>query len=398
MIVHKYGGSSVSILKIKNIAIYLKDIYNNIDDKIVVVVSAMGKTTNRLIEKANEITKDPSKRELDRLMSIGEIETISLLSIALNDIGIKAISYTAEQLKINTTGIHNKSRIKSIDTKKITEKLDEGYIVIVAGFQGVNEIGDITTLGRGGSDTSAVALAASLGCSCEIYTDVDGIYTIDPRIYTQAKKIKYISYEQMMELAYLGAGVMEPRAVELGSKYNVPIYVGLSLSSKNGTYILSKEKIVETNKITGISINEKILMVTIDRIPTYAKNLLPIFEMANKLGINIDMISHNDVISENGSIAFTSTIASEKSIKQLFDNVALDKDSKVLINKDVAKVSIVGIGMISHIDTTEKIFKVLAKNNMSFHQISTSQISISIIVDKINVNEIAKLLAKEFDL
>lgn len=395
LIVQKYGGSSVATTeKIMAIANHLKKIKENGDD-LVVVVSAMGKTTNSLIALSKEITENPDTRELDRLMSIGENQTIALLSIALNSIGVKAISFTGEQIELKTTGIHTKSRIKSINSNKIKEYIEKGYIVVVAGFQGVNENQDITTLGRGGSDTSAVAIASSLGCVCEIYTDVDGIYSIDPRIYEKAKKIDEISYQEMMELAYLGAGVMEPRAIELGYKYKVPIYVGKSLGEKNGTLI--KERKMEEHKIKGISINENTLMVTIDNIPTYARNLEPIFKKAVELGINIDLISHNDVISENGSIAFTTPRTDEQLLNKLFESLKLE-NVNVVLNKEVVRVSLVGIGIVTHIGVISRIFKVLSENNLSFHQISTSEISISLVVDEKNGKEIARLLASEFEL
>lgn len=393
--VQKYGGSSVATTeKIKAIATHLKNLKENGDD-LVVVVSAMGKTTNGLIALAKEITDDPNTRELDRLMSSGENQTIALLAIALNNIGVKAISFTGEQIELKTVGVHTKSRIKSINIDKIKEFIQKGYIVIIAGFQGIDEFGDVTTLGRGGSDTSAVALACSLNTICEIYTDVDGVYGIDPRIYENAKKIEEISYEEMMELAYLGAGVMEPRAIELGFKYKIPIYVGKTLGNENGTLI--KEKKMEEHKVKGISINENTLMVTVDNIPTYARNLEPIFTMAEDLGINIDLISHNDVISENGSIAFTTPRTDEPLVKKLFEKLNL-QNVNVVLNKEVVKVSLVGIGIVTHIGVISQIFKVLAKNNLSFHQISTSEISISLVVDEKNGKDIARLLAKEFEL
>lgn len=395
LIVQKYGGSSVATTeKIMAIANHLKKIKENGDD-LVVVVSAMGKTTNSLIALSKEITENPDTRELDRLMSIGENQTIALLSIALNSIRVKAISFTGEQIELKTTGIHTKSRIKSVNSNKIKEYIEKGYIVVVAGFQGVNENQDITTLGRGGSDTSAVAIASSLGCVCEIYTDVDGIYSIDPRIYEKAKKIDEISYQEMMELAYLGAGVMEPRAIELGYKYKIPIYVGKSLGEKNGTLI--KERKMEEHKIKGISINENTLMVTIDNIPTYARNLEPIFKKAVELGINIDLISHNDVISENGSIAFTTPRTDEPLLNKLFESLKLE-NVNVVLNKEVVRVSLVGIGIVTHIGVISRIFKVLSENNLSFHQISTSEISISLVVDEKNGKDIARLLASEFEL
>ncbi|WP_068268507.1 aspartate kinase [Caviibacter abscessus] len=393
--VQKYGGSSVSTTdKIKAIANHLKTLKESGDD-LVVVVSAMGKTTNSLIALAGEITNNPNVRELDRLMSTGENQTIALLAIALNNIGVKAISFTGEQIELKTSGVHTKSRIKSINTEKIKKHLKDGYIVVIAGFQGIDELGDVTTLGRGGSDTSAVALACSLNAMCEIYTDVDGIYGIDPRVYENAKKINEISYEEMMELAYLGAGVMEPRAIELGYKYKIPIYVGKTLGEKNGTLI--KEKKMEEHRIKGISINENTLMVTVDNIPTYAKNLEPIFTKAVELGINIDLISHNDVISENGSIAFTTPRTDKAMVENLFKDLNLEGVS-VVLNSEVVRVSLVGIGIVTHIGVISRIFKVLSEHNLSFHQISTSEISISLVVDEKNGKEIARLLAKEFEL
>lgn len=296
----------------------------------MVVVSAMGKTTNALIAKAHEITTNPNLRELDRLMSIGENQTIALLAIALNNIGVPSISLTGEQIPIITKGVHTKNIIETINTNKIDKLLSEGKIVVVAGFQGINNMGDVTTLGRGGSDTTAVALAAALKCKCEIYTDVDGIYRIDPRIYEKATKIKTIQYNEMMELAYLGAGVMEPRAIELGYKYSVPIYVGKSLGEKNGTNIV-KECKMEEQEITGISVNSNTLMVTIDGIATYARNLEPIFKKVSELGINIDIISQNDVISENGSIAFTTARTDENLLNKLFSSLKMGTDRKSVV-------------------------------------------------------------------
>ncbi|CAM3058943.1 aspartate kinase [Streptobacillus felis] len=396
IVVHKYGGSSVATTeKIVNIAKHLIEVKKSGKD-LVVVVSAMGKTTDGLIKLAKEISHDPDKRELDRLMSTGEQQTIALLSMALIELGQNAISLTGEQAGIKTLGLHTKNTIESINNEIILKNLDEGKIVIVAGFQGVNENGDITTLGRGGSDTSAVALACSLNAECKIYTDVDGIYTIDPRVYENSKKIQYISYEEMMELAYLGAGVMEPRAVELGFKYGIEIYVGKTLGENNGTIITFKEKIMEKKEIRGISINKNILMVTLDGIPTYARNLYPIFKKASEYGVIIDMISQNDVIAEKGSIAFTSPRTDEESLRKMFKE--LECNYEILINSNVVKVSLVGIGLATSINTISKIFEVLSENNISFHQISTSEITISIVVEETIAEKVARLLAKKFEL
>ncbi|MDR2878444.1 MAG: aspartate kinase [Fusobacteriales bacterium] len=399
IIVHKYGGSSVATTdKIIEIAKYLGEVKDQGHD-VIVVVSAMGKRTDALINLAKEITRDPDKRELDRLMSTGEQTTIALLAIALKSLGYDAISLTGVQAGIKTSGYHTKNVIDSVDNSKINDLLKEGKIVIVAGFQGVNSRGDVTTLGRGGSDTSAVALAAALGAKCEIYTDVDGIYSIDPRVYKEAKKLPLISYDEMMELAYLGAGIMEPRAVELGKKYGVEIYVGKSLGEKNGTTICAEEKCMEKKLITGISINENTAMVNIENISTYAKNVYIVFDAAEKNGVNIDMISQNDVIASHGSMAFTCPKTDETALERTITEIkeALP-DIKPEINKDVVKISLVGIGMISNIGIASRVFKILAENSISFHQVSTSEISISLIINGEDKEKVAVLLSKEFEI
>ena len=404
IIVHKYGGTSVATTeKIMNIAKYLGSVKDSGND-VVVVVSAMGKTTDALIKLAHEITDKPDLREMDRLMSTGEQQTIALLSIALQTLGYEAISLTGAQAGIKTSGHYTKNRIEDINEKEIKEHLSKGKIVVVAGFQGVNEAGDVTTLGRGGSDTSAVALAAALGGKCEIYTDVDGIYSIDPRVYKDAKKLPVVSYDEMMELAFLGAGVMEPRAVELGSKYGVEIYVGKSLGEKNGTIITSVEKTKENKEmeqkvITGVSINENMVMVNVEEIPTNAQNVYEIFEKAEANGINIDIISQNDVTSHHGSFAFTCPKTDIAALEKIGKEIEAEfPKTSFIINQYVTKVSIVGIGLISNVGVAAKMFKILSENDISFHQISTSEISISLVVDEVMGKKVAELFAKEFDL
>ena len=404
IIVHKYGGTSVATTeKIMNIAKYLGSVKDSGND-VVVVVSAMGKTTDALIKLAHEITDKPDLREMDRLMSTGEQQTIALLSIALQTLGYEAISLTGAQAGIKTSGHYTKNRIEDINGKEIKEHLSKGKIVVVAGFQGVNEAGDVTTLGRGGSDTSAVALAAALGGKCEIYTDVDGIYSIDPRVYKDAKKLPVISYDEMMELAFLGAGVMEPRAVELGSKYGVEIYVGKSLGEKNGTIITSVEKTKENKEmeqkvITGVSINENMVMVNVEEIPTNAQNVYEIFEKAEANGINIDIISQNDVTSHHGSFAFTCPKTDIAALEKIGAEIEAEfPRTSLIINPYITKVSVVGIGLISNIGVAAKMFRILSENDISFHQVSTSEISISLVVDEVMGKKVAELFAKEFDL
>lgn len=397
--VKKFGGSSVATPEqIKNIAKYLV-LEKEKGKKIVVVVSAMGKTTDNLINLSKEITDNPNLREMDMLLSTGEQQTIALLSMAINSLGQKAISLTASQVRIESVGVHTKNRIKDIDTKYLTKLLEEDNIVIVAGFQGINELNDITTLGRGGSDTTAVALACKLNSKCEIFTDVTGIFGIDPRIYENAKKIDSISYEEMMELSHLGAGVMETRSIELASKYNIDVYVGKTLSNEKPTRITSKENIVETKIVKGISVNKNLMHVTIDNISTYAKNVYSVFKIADELSISLDMISQNDVLSENGSFAFTTSKTELVSIQKMEEILKKEKpEISVNINTRMSKLSLVGIGLISQIGIVSKIFKILSDNNISFHQVATSEISISIVLDETIVDDVARLLAKEFEL
>lgn len=398
-VVKKYGGSSVgTIEKIKKIAEYLCKI-NKDGNELVVVVSAMGKATDALIKLAKEITETPDIRELDTLLSTGEQQSISLLSMAIKSLGHKAVSLTGAQAGINTVGMHTKNKISKINTEKIEEYLKEGQIVIVAGFQGINDKGDITTLGRGGSDTSAVALAASLGCDCEIYTDVQGIYSVDPRVYKKAKKLEKISYEEMMEMANLGAGIMETRAVEIGKKYGVRIYVGETLGSETGTYICDSHEIIEKKVITGISINENVIMVNIENFSTFPKNVSVVFMSLADEGVNVDMISQNDVADIKGSIAFTCPLTDELflekalvKIKKRFPDI---RETKL---KGVAKISLVGIGMISNFGVAAKVFQTLAETNISFHQCTTSEISISMIIEKNNIEKFVEKLAENFSL
>ncbi|MDX8335331.1 aspartate kinase [Candidatus Cetobacterium colombiensis] len=398
-VVKKFGGSSVATTeKIKNIA---KDIAKNYKhgDEVVIVVSAMGKTTDELIKLAKEISKTPDVRELDSLLSIGEQQSISLLSMALKEEGCKAISLTGAQAGIKTGGVHTKNKIESIKADRIENHLQNGEIVIVAGFQGVNENGDITTLGRGGSDTSAVALAAALKCECEIYTDVTGIYGVDPRVYVNAKKLDKISYEEMMEMANLGAGVMETRAVEIGKKYGVRIYVGQTLGVETGTYICDNSEIIEKKAVTGISINKNVIMVNLENFSAIPKNVATIFNNLAEHSINVDMISQNEVENVKGSIGFTCPLTDEhflnnslKDIKKHIPEIELTKRTGVI------KISLVGIGMISNFGVAAKVFEVLSDIDAQFYQCTTSEISISLIIKESDAVKVVERLAQVFSI
>ena len=399
-VVLKYGGSSVATTdKIKAIADYIIKLKKEKYEEIVVVASAMGKMTDELIEKANEFTDKPAQRELDSLLSTGEQQTVALLSIALQSKGQDAISLTGFQAKIETTGVHTKSKIKNISVDRIEKNLLDGRVVLITGFQGINEDGDITTLGRGGSDTTAVALAAELKCECKIYTDVDGIYNIDPRIYSDAKPLKYISYEEMMEMAHLGAGVMEPRAVEIGKKYGVPIFVGRSLNEEGGTYIVEKSYGLEDKLVTGISVVKEILVATIVNLEHSSEKTAGIFSITEKFGLNVNMILQN--INKNGKSEISFSVSYSE--KNLLDNTIEEiqkiyEDVEVKIDDNLGMISVVGVGMVNNSGVAGKFFSALSNVGINFYQVTTSEISISCSIDKENINKAVEVTAKEFEI
>lgn len=399
IIVQKYGGTSVgSIDKIKAIAkrvIAQKEKGND----IVVVVSAMGKTTDSLINMAKEISSNPSKRELDMLLSTGEQMSISLLSMAFLEYGYDSVSLTGFQAGIKTEGLHTKNKIADIDALKIKKYLIEGKIVVVAGFQGINENGDITTLGRGGSDTTAVAIAAKLNCPCEIYTDVEGIYSVDPRLFPSAKKLDNISYEEMMEMASLGAGVMETRAVEIGCKYNVPIYVALNSGDRKGTYIKEKDENMEEKMVTGLTVSDDVLMVTINNVIYNSQNIAIIFEKLANNNVNVDMISQTAPYEGYINISFTTPKEDIANIDEIM--IELRKEMKSIeVSKelDITKISVVGIGMMNQSGVAAKVFRIFSDNEIEFKQVTTSEISISYTIDSKDKLKAVNVLAKELSL
>jgi aspartate kinase len=397
MKVLKFGGSSVATVeKIKGIAAYLKE--RTSQEKLVVVVSAMGKTTNALLDLAAKTSKQPNQRELDRLLSTGEQQTIALLAMALCDIDVPAISLTGIQVGIQTSGIHTKSTIRKVETTVLEESLAEHDVVIVAGFQGVNHRNDVTTLGRGGSDTTAVALAAALDCDCEIYTDVAGVYTTDPRIYPEAKKISEISYEEMMEMSALGSKVMEPRSVELGQKYGVKIYVGKTLSKERGTYIMKSTEITEEKVISAVSANDRIIHVQLDKLGGAASEVANVFKVMSSHHVNVDMISHN-LKQEGCRIEFTCNEDEEAFLKEgLAELQKANPEMKVRLDKEVSKISVVGIGMRNAVGVAAGIFEILEKNNIPFYQVTTSEISISLIIETKNSPLAVKTICETYQL
>ena len=396
VVVQKYGGSSVgTVEKIKQVA---KTIISRKDqgDSVVVVVSAMGDTTDDLIGLAKQITNSPDKRELDVLLSTGEMISCSLLAMAIKDLGYDAISYTAYQIGIKTIGPYGKSLIDNIDGEKLRESLIEGKIVIVAGFQGINEEGDITTLGRGGSDTSAVAIALRLGGICEIYTDVDGIYSVDPRQYKAAKRLSEIDYEEMLELSSLGAQVMHSRSVELGQKYRIPIYVGLSNSSI-GTVIREVTKMnMESKPVTGIATSDDDVAINIQNIPNDINLISNIFEKIASKRINVDMISQTTPINNMINISFTIPKVDLKECIDLLLEFA-DKD-KISLDEDITKFSIVGIGMKSTSGVAGSMFKIFAESNIQIKMITTSEIRITCAIRREDKLKAVEAIAKKFNL
>ena len=396
ILVHKYGGTSVGTTeKIKRIAkrvIAEKEKGND----MVVVVSAMGKTTDYLVEMSKEIAINPNKREMDLILSTGEQVSIALLSMAFQEFGYDAIALTGFQAGIKTYGPHTKNKILDIDDEKIKNYLKEGKVVVVAGFQGVNENGDITTLGRGGSDTTAVAIAAKLGCPCHIYTDVDGIYSVDPRLYKEAKKLDVISYEEMMEMASLGAGVMEPRAIEIGCKYNIPIYVASSINDVGGTYIKEYDEKMEGNIVTGLSVCDDILMVTVSHILYNLDHVATLFEKLAIENVNVNMISQTAPVDGYINVSFTAP----KDDLFIIEKVMRDLEGKVEISieNEITKISVVGIGMRNQSGVSGRLFRILADNEISFRQVTTSEISISYTIDKKDKEKAVRALSNELNL
>jgi aspartate kinase len=397
IVVQKYGGSSVgTVEKIKQVAQSIIRRKNR-GDSVVVVVSAMGDTTDDLIALAKNITSNPDKRELDALLSTGEIISSALLAMALKDLGHDAISYTAYQIGIKTIGQYGKSLIEDIDGTKLKESLKEGKIVIVAGFQGINEDGDITTLGRGGSDTTAVAIAVKVEGICEIYTDVDGIYSVDPRKYPKARKLSEIDYEEMLELASLGAQVMHSRSVELGQKYGIPIYVGLSNSDVCGTIIKEVTNMnMESKPVTGLATSDDDVAITLKDISNDINVVSNLFEAMASRRINVDMISQTAPVEGRVNISFTIPKEDLKECLAVVKTYA-NKNS-INIDEGITKFSIVGIGMKTTSGVAAKMFKLFSVNNIEVKMITTSEIRITCAIRHDDKIKAINLVAEEFKL
>lgn len=395
VVVQKYGGSSVADTdKIRAIAEGIIE-RKKTDPNIVVVVSAMGKTTDGYINMAKSVTDKPCKRELDALLSTGEMISASMLAITLEALGCKAISYNAYQLDIHTSGNHGKSLIDDINVDRIQESLDEGYVVVVTGFQGINDEGDITTLGRGGSDTSAVALAVKLNGKCEIYTDVDGVYFTDPRAYADAKKLDEIEYEEMLELASLGAKVMHSRSIELAQKYGVEVYVGRTCGTVKGTYIRGgKNMKLEDKVITGIATSDADSSITIKELDM--DNVSALFEdIANK-SISVDMISQTAPIDGKLNVSFT--IPKDEVDECIELAKKYTSDENVAVDNEITKFSLVGLGMKHTSGVASKVFRIFKENNIRAKLITTSEIRITCAINTSDKEVAIQKMCEEFNV
>lgn len=398
--VYKFGGTSVgSVERIQAVAEKVKLTHDR-GDQLVVVVSAMSGETNRLTDLATQIQQQPVSREMDVLLSTGEQVTVALLSMALNELGCPACSYTGSQVRIETDSTHTKARIKRIDDAKIHADLNAGKVVVVAGFQGVDEHGNITTLGRGGSDTTAVALAAALKADeCHIYTDVDGVYTTDPRVEPKARRLDKITFEEMLEMSSLGSKILQIRSVEFAGKYNVALRVLSSFSEGRGTLITYKESAVEQALISGIAFNKDEAKLTITGVPDIPGAASKILGAVADANIEIDMIIQN--IADDATTDFTFTVHRNdfSTAKSILTDTCKELGARAVTTDDsIVKISIVGVGMRSHAGIASKMFKVLADEMINIKMISTSEIKISVVVEEKYLELAVRALHAGFEL
>ncbi len=400
LIVQKYGGTSVATPElIKRAALRIVSLKKKGHD-VIVVISAMGDTTDQLLNLATKITDRPSGRELDMLLSSGERIAMALLSMAINSMGFPAISFTGSQSGIVTDTVHTKARIKAIRPHRVQEELKKGKIVVVAGFQGVSPEHEVTTLGRGGSDTTAVALAYALGAEqCEILTDVDGVYTADPRIVPRARKLDVISYDEMLELASSGARVLHTRSVELAKQYKVLLHVRSSFNENPGTIVKEEETQMEEVLVRGIAYDDSEAKVTIREVSDRPGVAARIFGALAQANINVDMIIQN--VSDSGTTDMSFTVPESELLQALgcIEKLRSEMEFKdVVADNDIAKVSIVGLGMRSHSGVAARMFQALAEKGINIEMISTSEIKISCVVRRSEVEDAVKALHKAFEL
>ncbi|NOY68315.1 MAG: aspartate kinase [Deltaproteobacteria bacterium] len=384
LIVQKYGGTSVrDIDRIRNVALRIAKTRDRGDD-VVVVLSAMSGVTDRLLQTAGEITDRPEKRELDVLLATGEQTTVALMAITLSSMGYKARSLLGYQAEILTDGMSTKARIRDIGSGRIRSLLDEGHIVVVAGFQGADSEGNITTLGRGGSDTSAVAIAAAVKADeCEIYTDVDGIYTADPNICSKAKKLDRISYDEMLEMASLGAKVLQIRSVEFARKYNVVIHVRSSFNDEKGTIVVHEDSNMEKMIVSGVTHSKDVARITLLKVPDQPGIATGILSPIADAGIQVDIIIQNTRAGNMTDFTFTVPRTDYAAAMEIENKVAKEIGASEVRGDDmVAKISVVGVGMRSHSGVAAKMFAALATENINIRMISTSEIRISCVIEE----------------
>ncbi len=403
IVVQKFGGTSVADTeKIKHVADVILQEKSNGND-VVVVVSAMGHTTDHLVKLAHEINPNPSARELDMLMSTGECVSMSLLTMALQAKGYKAISFNATQIGIITENVHTKARIIDIKTDRLNKSLEQGYIIVIAGFQGVTEEGEITTLGRGGSDTSAVAIASALDAKrCDIYTDVEGVYTTDPRVVPNASRLDEISYDEMLELAHAGANVLHPRSVETAKQYSMPLRVRSTFKYENtGTLILGVEDMEINKPVAGVAADLSQVRVVVCDIPDTPGEAATLFGALAKENISVDMIiqSYARKVSKTNDIAFTISKEDFPRAQELLVDIQKELNAgEVSYNENIAKISIIGAGMIDRPGIASTMFKTLADNGINIRMISTSEIKISCLINKEDAQRAVKALHEVFNL
>ena len=400
LVVQKFGGSSVANAERIKRAVARAVKAKRAGNRVVVVVSARGDLTDELIDLAKQVSDDPPRREMDMLLSTGEQQSVALAAMAVDALGEQAISFAGAQIGIVTDSFHTKAKIKNIDPSRITEALDAGKVVIVAGFQGVDENFNITTLGRGGSDLTAVALAAVLKADvCEIYTDVEGIYTADPRRVTNARKIPRISYDEILELAALGAQVMQARSIEFAKRYGVTIHVRSSFSDNEGTYIVGETPEMEDIVVSGVALSKSEAKIDFRGIPDRPGIAAKIMGRFSKSGLNVDMIVQTPAVTGVTDLSLTvgrSELAEAKRIAQL---LMTELGGQVVNSEeDIAKLSVVGIGMRSHTGVAEKMFSALAAENVNIKMISTSEIRISVIIDEDAADRALNAVHKAFEL
>jgi aspartate kinase len=400
IVVQKFGGTSVADAdKIRRAAMRAIEAVKK-DKQVVVVASARGRQTDQLVADALELNPNPPKREMDMLLSTGEQQTVSLMAMAMEAVGQPAVSFTGSQIRMITDDAHTKARIQSVGADRIHRQLDKGRIVIVAGFQGVDENGNITTLGRGGSDTSAVALAAALKAEvCEIYTDVDGIYTTDPRKFPGAAKMDLICYDEMLELASLGAGVMHPRSVEYGKKYNVPIHVRSSLHDEPGTLITHEVSQMEGIVVSGATIQKDLAKIGLIGVDNKPGNAAKIFSHLAAAHVLVNDIIQVEISAEKANLSFTIPTSDLHDAKKAINQIKKDVNCQsVFVREDIAEVSVVGVGMRSHFGVADKMFRALADAKINIDSITTSEIRISCIVDIAQAEQALVAVCKVFEL